>query len=187
MVGWLGERAGPCLLECIAKVYASNSNCSDGVWVPFMFQQQCSKESIHQLVLNAENLVREEVFLQQRIQQQLTQSSRRHHSHPQHKYTTTSGPVLTASLLSTKCNGGSNCPPLVSVHVHDDDNGNGAASAMKVNCVGAGHGKKPTSDCGARRCDQLKIKLVQVRLIFGWVARSNYPTLFGVLTVDFRT
>lgn len=134
--------------------------------------QQCSKESIHQLVLNAENLVREEVFLQQNKktiqQQQLTQSSRRHHSHPQqhnfhHQATSNrSCPVLTTTPPphSAKCNGGSNS------NYHRSDGGAVAMAAMKVNSSSTPVKKSTGSGSvgsSARKCDQLKIKLVQVR------------------------
>lgn len=128
--------------------------------------QQCSKESIHQLVLNAENLVREEVFLQQKIQQQQLPLSRRHHSHPQQPtyYRQFSSPVLTTPpTTSAKCNGGSNyhrsdVAAGVAIHTMKVTN---SAPAKKLSSINGGGG---VSGGGARKCDQLKIKLVQVRL-----------------------
>lgn len=128
--------------------------------------QPCSKESIHQLVLNAENLVREEVFLQQQ-QQQLT-SSRRHHSHPQKQHQNyhrqSSSPVLlsVSPPHSAKCNGAS------SNYRSDAATAVYMAGTMKVNCTPtkkSASGSSPSSNGGssARKCDQLKIKLVQVR------------------------
>lgn len=120
-------------------------------------------ESIHQLVLNAENLVREEVFLQQRVQheqQQLT-LERRHHSHPQRASEAynrqSSWPVVLTTKRSSKCNGGSN---------YLSEAAAGFAAMKATNSMP----KKLPSDgssSSARKCDQLKIKFVQVRSSFG--------------------
>ena len=133
----------------------------------FLYVQQCSKESIHQLVLNAENLVREEVFLQQQqFQQQKevavvsssTSSRLRHHSHPQRQLS--GGGCVGGPVTITPGNGGSN--------YHCRSDAVPLLASMKVNST------KKSASCGgsggtARKCDHLKIKLVQVRkkLLFG--------------------
>lgn len=152
--------------EVLSKVHPSNV-CSLSLSLPpsVCALQPCSKESIHQLVLNAENLVREEVFLQQ--QQQVT-SSRRHHSHPQKQHQNyhrqSSSPVLlsVSPPHSAKCNGAS------SNYRSDAATAVYMAGTMKVNCTPtkkSASGSSPSSNGGssARKCDQLKIKLVQVR------------------------
>lgn len=142
----------------------------------YVLLQPCSKESIHQLVLNAENLVREEVFLQQ--QQQQLSSSRRHHSHPQklnqnYRRQSSSSPVLlSVSPQSAKCNGAS------SNYRSDAATAVYMASTMKVNCTPTKKSASGSSPSSARKCDQLKIKLVQVRLGVDRSVRPLRKSLF---------
>lgn len=170
-------------------VYSYTSRSNTVVVVVYSVSlQQCSKESIHQLVLNAENLVREEVFLQQKIQQQQQLTlSRRHHSHPQQTYYQRqfSSPVLTTPP-SAKCNGGSNSnhhlqPVAPAAQQQQQQNhhtmkANSGEPAKKSGSVNQSNSSSSSRNCG-RKCDQLKIKLVQVRL-------SAYSTLSSGITAQ---